>query len=196
MKRFFHFIRTTTIGGVVVIIPMAIILYATGAIVVPFFDAAMELSDGMPFSPLANSLIAISAALIIAVAIFFFAGLLMRTFWGNAVQNWLETKLFSRIPMYSALKGLAKRFTGMETAGFPVVEVDLYGSDIRVIGVAVERLPDGRQAIYIPSSPIASIGQMVVAPDEAITILDVPLTDMLTAVSQRGIESGSRYRTR
>ena len=193
MQKFFNFVKTTVIGGLVVIIPVAILIYAVGEIFVTLIDVTTPLTSWMPFHPAVNALLASTAAIAITVAIFFLAGLLVNTLWGNAVRNWLEKKIFSRIPMYSALKGLTQRFTGIEHAGFPVVEIDLYGSECRVLGVAVEKLPGNRQAVYIPSSPVATIGQMAVVPDAAIHEIDASLTDMFTAVSQMGIETQKLY---
>ncbi len=193
MQKFFNFVKTTVVGGLVVIVPVAILIYAIGEIFVTLIEVTTPLTSWMPFHPAVNALLASTAAIAIIVAIFFLAGLLVNTLWGNAVRSWLEKKIFSRIPMYSALKGLTQRFTGIENAGFPVVEVNLYGSECRVLGVAVEQLPDERQAVYIPSSPVATVGQMVVVPVNAIRVIDTSLTDMFTAVSQMGIEANKLY---
>jgi uncharacterized membrane protein len=193
MKKLIKFIKTTVIGGLVVIVPLAILAYAVGEMAVTLVEYTTPLTSWMPFHPAVNALIASGAAIAATVVIFFFAGLLVNTLWGRAVRRFTEEKIFSRIPMYSALKGLTQRFAGIENSGFPVVEVDLYGSGCRVLGVAVEDLPDGRRAIYVPSSPIATVGQMMVAPQEAVTELDASLRDMFTSVSQMGIETTKLY---
>jgi len=193
MKKFLQFCKTTIIGGLVVIVPIAILAYAIGEIFLTLIEITTPLTAWMPFHPAVTALIASTAAIASTIAICFFAGLILNTLWGNAVRNWLEKTIFSRIPMYSALKGLTQRFAGIEHAGFPVIEVDLYGSECRVLGVAVEQLPDGRQAVYIPSSPVATVGQMIIVPVESCKAIDASLTDMFTAVSQMGIETTKLY---
>ena len=193
MKKLVRFIKTTVIGGLVVIVPVAILAYAVGEMFVTLVDLTTPLTSWMPFHPAVNALIASGAAIAATVVIFFLAGLLVNTLWGRAVRRFMEEKLMRRIPMYSALKGLTQRFAGIESSGFPVVEVDLYGSSCRVLGVAVETLPDGRRAVYVPSSPIATVGQLMVAPSEAVTELDASLKDMFTSVSQLGLETAKLY---
>ncbi len=194
MKKFLQFTKTTVLGGLVVIVPVAILIYAGGEIFVSLIEITTPLTAWMPFHPAFNALIASAAAIAITVAICFFAGLLLNTLWGNAVRDWLEKKVFSRIPMYSALKGLTQRFAGIENSGYPVVEVDLYGSDCRVLGVVVENLADGRKAVYIPSSPVVTVGQMIVVPTSSLKEIDASLTEMFTSVSQMGIETIKLYK--
>jgi uncharacterized membrane protein len=194
MKKFLQFIKTTIIGGLVVIVPLAILVYAIGEIFVALIEVTTPLTAWMPFGPVVNALLATFTAVAVLVAFFFAAGLVFNTLWGNAVRNWMDEKIFSRIPMYSALKGITQRFAGIEHAGFPVVEIDLYGSECRVLGVAVEQLPDDRQAVYIPSSPVATVGQMIIVPSGSVKEIDAPLTDMFGAVSQMGIETSKLYK--
>ncbi len=193
MKKILQFLKTTIIGGLVVIVPVAILVYAVGEIFITLIEITTPLTAWMPFHPAVNALLASTTAIAMIIALCFFAGLIFNTLWGNAVRNWLEKKIFSRIPMYSALKGLTQRFAGIEDAGFPVVEVDLYGSQCRVLGVAVEQLPDGRNAVYIPSSPVATVGQMAIVPHDLIRVVDTSLAEMFTAVSQMGIETVKLY---
>ena len=144
MKRLIEFIKTTAIGGLVVIIPMAILTVALGDTLKKLIKITQPLTENMPFSPLANSILAVLIVALVVIAIFFLAGLLLNTFWGKVAKNWIETKIFERIPMYSTVKGLTQRFAGIESSDFPVAEVDLYGSGSRVPGIVIEQLPDDR----------------------------------------------------
>ena len=47
---------------------------------------------------------------------------------------------------------------GIENSNFPVVEVDLYGTDINVLGIVIEKLEDDRLMIYAPYSPVVTVG--------------------------------------
>jgi uncharacterized membrane protein len=195
MKRLIEFIKTTAIGGVVVIVPMAILTVAIGDILKKLIEVTQPLTQNMPFSPLANSILAVLTVVLVVIAVFFIAGLLLNTFWGSVVKNWIEIKIFERIPMYSTVKGLTQRFAGIESSDFPVAEVDLYGSDSRVLGIVIEQLPDDRLMVYIPISPVVTVGQLHIVPKNCVKELDASLPNTITCISQMGLEAGKLYKT-
>ena len=159
MKNLVTFFKTTAIGGLVVILPLAIIVFVAGII-----------------------------------AICFTAGFLLSTLWGTAIKTWLEKNLFERIPMYTTLRGLTRKFAGIEGADFPVVEADLYNSDNRVLGVLVDTLPDERHVVYVPSSPMVTVGQVYILPAARITETDLSISETIGCLSQMGLEAEKLYR--
>ena len=195
MKRLIEFIKTTAIGGLVVIIPMTILTVALGDTLKKLIKITQPLTENMPFSPLANSILAVLIVALVVIAIFFLAGLLLNTFWGKVAKNWIETKIFERIPMYSTVKGLTQSFAGIESSDFPAAEVDLYGSNSRVIGIVVEQLPDDRLMVYIPISPLVTVGQLYIVPKDCVRELDASLLNTIECITQMGIEAGKLYKT-
>jgi len=193
MKRLIEFIKTTAIGGLVVIVPMAILTIVIGDTFKKLIEATKPLTENMPFSPLTNTILAVCTVAVLIIAIFFIAGLLLNTFWGRVAKNWLETKIFERIPIYSTIKGLTQRFAGIESSNFPVAEVDLYGSDSRVLGIVIEQLPDNRLMVYIPISPLVTVGQLNIVPKDCVKELDASLSDTITCISRLGLEAKKLY---
>jgi len=195
MKKLIEFIKTTAIGGLVVIVPMAILTIVIGDTLKKLIKVTQPLTEHMPFSPLTNSILAVFFVAVLIIAIFFLAGLLLNTFWGKVAKNWFETKIFERIPMYTTLKGLTQSFAGIESSDFPVAEVDLYGSESRVLGIVVEQLPDDRLMVYIPISPLITVGQLSIVPKSCVKELDASLLNTIECISQMGLEVGKLYKT-
>jgi len=193
MKNLAQFVKTTVIGGVVVIAPLAILIFVIGDALKKLIAVTKPLTTGLPFLPLINALIAVLVVVVIIVAICFVAGYLLSTFWGRTAKNWLERNVLERIPMYSTLRGLTQRFAGIEDADFPVVEVDLYGSDSRVLGMLVDELPDGRKMVYVPSSPVVTIGQLHILPGSLVTEMELSMTETIGCLSQMGMEARKLY---
>ena len=189
MKNLANFVKTTVIGGLVVIVPLAIIVYVAGDASQTLIEVTKPLTTGFPFHPLVNALLAALIAVLIIVAICFVAGFLLSTFWGRTAKNWIEKTVLERIPMYSTLRGLTQRFAGIEDAGYPVVEADLFGSEGRVLGVLVDELPDGRQVVYVPSSPMVTIGQLHILAASRVTETDLSMAETIGCLSQMGLES-------
>jgi len=193
MRNLITFLKTTIIGGLIVIIPLAIIMFVVGDTVVSLVTVTKPLTTDLPFGTFANAVIALLLVTAIIIAVCFTAGFLLSTLWGKAIKNWLEKSLFERIPMYTTLRDLTQKFAGIESAEFPVVEADLYNSDNRVLGVLVDILPDGRQVIYVPLSPIVTVGQLHILPKERVTETDLSMSETIGCLSQMGLEAKKLY---
>lgn len=193
MNNLVTFFKTTIIGGLIVIVPLAILTFVVGDAVNSLIALTKPLTEDLPFGVFANAVIALLFVAAIIIAICFTAGFLLSTLWGMAIKNWLEKNIFERIPMYTTLRGLTQKFAGIEGADFPVVEVDLYNSDGRVLGVRVDTLPDERQVVYVPSSPIVTVGQLHVLPKTRVTETDLSMTETISCLSQMGIEARKLY---
>ena len=193
MKSAINFIKTSVFGGIVVIIPIAIVIVVLADAYNQLLTATAPLTEKMPFGPFTNAILATLIVLLIIVFIFFIAGMLLNTFWGKSIHNWLDKNLLQRIPMFSTLQGLTERVAGIESSNFPVVEVDLYGSGNKMLGLVVETLPDGRFMIYMPSSPVITIGQIFIVSKDSVTILDASIKDTIECLSQMGIGAEKMY---
>jgi uncharacterized membrane protein len=54
------------------------------------------------------------------------------------------------------------------------------------IALEIEKLPDGRSMVYIPSAPSAWSGVTQILPADQITYLDVPVTKVLELTEKFG----------
>lgn len=193
MNNFIGFVKTTVIGGLVVIVPLAIIAFVVGDTVHTLIEVTKPLTTDFPFGPFVNAILAVLVAVLVIVAICFVAGFMLSTFWGRTAKNWLEKTVLERVPMYSTLRGLTQRFAGMEDADYPVVEADLYGSESRVLGVLVDELADGRKVIYVPSSPMVTLGQLYILSASRVTETELSMAETIGCLSQMGLESRKLY---
>ena len=193
MQAMIKFIKTTVMGAVVVIIPMAIILWILADVFNKLITATAPLTKNMTFGPLSNAIIAMIFVVLVIILVFFIAGLLLNSFWGKSIKNWLESKVFENIPMFATLKQLTQRVAGIENSNFPVVEIDLYGTDVKVLGIAVDKLSDGRLMVYAPSSPVITVGQLYIVAEDRAKQLDVSIPDAINCLSKLGLEADKIY---
>lgn len=193
MKNLITFIKTTVIGGLVVIIPLAIIVFVVGDTVGTLITATKPLTQDLPFGIFVNAMIAVLIVASVIIGTCFIAGFLLNTFFGKTVKNWLEKNMLERIPMYSTLRGLTRSLAGIDGTDYPVVEVNLYGSDSRVLGVLVDRLPDERHVVYIPSSPVVTVGQLHILPRTHIKETELSMVETIGCLSQMGLEAHKLY---
>ena len=192
MTRLINFIKTTAIGGLLVIVPIAIILSVVAQLFYGLYSLSQQLMSELGIQ-VDDALIIFAIAAGSLIGLCFLTGLLVRTKIGEALRGWMGKNIARHIPMYNAIASLTKRFAGLDGNKFAPVEVDLYGSGARVIGFLIERLPNERAAVFIPSAPVATVGNICIVENESVSKLDASVADTLTAISQWGVDSKVLY---
>jgi uncharacterized membrane protein len=192
MSRFIKFIKTTAIGGLLVIVPIAIILFVMAQLFYGLYSLSQSIVSEMGLQ-IDDALIMVGIAIAALIGICFVTGLIVQTKAGAALRNWLKSKVGRRIPMYNAISALTRRFAGLEGNEFAPVEIDLYDSSARAIGFLIEDLPDDRCAVFVPSAPVATVGNVYVVARHKVNKLDASVADTLTAISQWGVDSRQLY---
>jgi len=145
---------------------------------------AKPLADWLPVDTVGGVALANVLAILAVIAVSFIAGLIARhTMAGGLVKN-LESKVLMKIPGYAMIKGIKSGFDATETDGMKPVSLRL-GSAER-IALEIEKLPDGRSMIYIPSAPSPWSGITQILPADQITYLDIPITKVLELTEKFG----------
>jgi len=189
MKGLIDFIKTTVIGGVVVIVPLTVFVIVLGVLLDSLIGLTSKVAEQFPDSPLSSTVMVVLVAVLAIVLLCFFTGLLLSTRPGKALTAFLERHIAQRIPLYGVLKNLTAQFVGMRGTQFQPVEADLYGASTWVLGFIVEDLPDGRLAIFVPSIPMVTVGQVFYIPKDRVRILDAPAMEVVNAITQWGVGS-------
>lgn len=192
MSKIWNFVRTAAIGGFLVIVPIAIMLFVLGQLLFALYSLAVSLLTALNLEVNdALLLLAISVAALIGLC--FVTGLLLQTKLGDVLRNWLNRHIGDRIPMYNALSSLTQRFAGNDGENFLPVEIDLYGSGARVIGFEIESLPENRSAVFVPSAPVATVGNVYVVATSQLQYLPASVADTLSAITQWGVDTKLLY---
>lgn len=194
MSKIVNFMKLTAIGGLLVIVPIAIVLFVLAQIFYGLYSLSESLLAEFGLQ-IDDALIIVAIAITVLVGLCFVTGLLVQTRLGVSIGNWFKNNVARRIPMYNAIASLTKRFIGLDSNDFSPVEVDLYGSSARALGFLIEQLPDGRCTVYIPNAPVATIGNIYVVDLGAIRILGASVTDTVSAISQWGVDTHLLYPT-
>jgi uncharacterized membrane protein len=195
MKKLIEFFKNTTIAGLVILVPIAIIIVLLSDTVKKLIVATTPITSKLAFGgPITETIIALLFVAIIITLTLFIAGLLLKSYLGKNFTSWLEKNILEKIPMYSTIKGITSQFAGVEKSNYPVVEVDLYGTNNRVLGLMTDTLDDGRHLVYVPLSPIANIGQLHLVSDDNVKITDLPVTDAMDTITRMGFEAHKSFK--
>ena len=193
MRRSIDFLKTTALGGLLVIVPIAIIVFVLGQLLLALFALASDVTSWLNIG-IDDALVIFGIALLALVGLCFGTGLFVRTRVGSASKHWFGRNVASRIPMYNALANLTRRFAGVDGTQFAPVEVDLYGSGTRAVGFLVEELPESRAAVFVPTAPVATVGNLYIVSRDRIRRIDASMADTVSVITQWGVDSGDLFR--
>lgn len=192
MSRFMNFLKTTALGGLLVIVPIAIVLFVLGQLLLALLSVASEIVAWLGIG-IDDALLMSALALLALVGLCFVTGLVVRTRAGDALKGWFSRNVAQRIPMYGAIANLTRRFAGIEGEQFAPVEVDLYDSGTRSVGFLVESLPDGRCAVFVPTAPMATVGNLFLLAQDKVRRIDASVTDTVSVITQWGVDAAQLY---
>lgn len=187
MKTISEFLKTTAIGGLVILLPLLLfelILVETVQLVVAL---AMPITDLIP-TPWIE---AANAPVLVAVFLIFLAsfalGLVARSHTGRRFGAWIERTTIGRIPLYGVLKGLAARLIEIGEGGTfkPALLVSADGQ--REFAYLIEEHGDGNATIMVPRAPTPLSGSVRMVPMAQLEILNASLGDLTRVLSHWGV---------
>lgn len=178
MRQALAFLRTTVIGGLIVVLP----IWLVGLVLIRGLGQIKSAIE-----PLTKVTSAFAPPIAIAVLVLLFScfliGLLLQTASGSRLVNRLERRFTELVPGYSLFRGLTLGATGGAQNG---LKPALIGSgDNLEFGVVMEQA-NGFTTVFMPSAPSATSGSVRIVPDSSVRPLDMPLRKLLSCMSHYG----------
>ncbi len=193
MKKLIAFIKGKIVTGVIIIVPIAVICVILAGAIKKLIAVTVPITSKLSLSSvLIETILAVVLVVAILAIFFFIGGLVLQTYLGQSLDEWLEDKVLDRIPVYKTIKGVTRQFAGIEKGNHAIVEVDLYGNNNKLLGLLTDTLPDGRYVVYIPFAPVINVGQVHIIAKENVEIVDISFkaaTDIITKIGFRANES-------
>ncbi|MDZ8118646.1 DUF502 domain-containing protein [Pontiella agarivorans] len=189
-----NFLRTTVIGGVIVILPTIILIFA-------FRWLFNIVSEGIrPLTDLVIRYIdlpsrydeAIAKAIVISVIILscFFVGLFVRTRLGQWIFNGLENSVLNRAPGYKMVKETINQLLQKRESSFSSVAlVRIYENDTKVTAFITDRYDDGTVTVFVPTGPNPTSGFIYHLNEKYVHPVDVSVEDAMRSVISCGAGS-------
>ena len=189
MRTIAEFMKTTLIGGIIIVLPVYIAVLLILKAVQGLLAAVKPITAAIPASVEFDEILAI---LVLAV-ICFIAGLVVRTRAGLRAKNAMERRVLQRLPGYTLLRGLAGRVTGQaDEPSFAPALAEI--EEALVPALIVEKLEDGSYTVLVPSVPTPMAGAIYILPPERVHPVDVPFTVALKVFSKWGTGAGEFVR--
>jgi uncharacterized membrane protein len=188
-KRPLKRISGTLLGGIVFLVPVAVIVFVIGKAFAVVLRLVQPLAGVLPIESVGGVAVITVVAWVCLLAVCYGAGMLARSAIGNRVSKFLDSKMNLFFPRYAFIKSTTSSLTGeAKQSALKTVLVTL--DDCSQIGFEVERsaADNGQVAVFVPGSPDPWSGSVLCVTPERIKQLD---TDFLTAVqTMRHVGSG------
>jgi uncharacterized membrane protein len=189
MKRLASFLKTTTIGGLFVVLPLVVVIALLAKAVMGVHAAAQSIMAKLAGEQSEAAHFPLIFALLIVVSFSFLFGLAMTSRRGQATSRWFEGKLLFRIPGYAAVRAIVGGLADSQGEG--VVKSGLLTVDpgIECFVFVIEDHGDGRLTVFLPGSPNSASGNVQIVRKDLVRLLNVRITATTAVLQQWGMGS-------
>lgn len=190
MNRLKQFIRTTFVGGFLIVLPIVILLIVLNWLFATLTDYIRPITNILIQTARVNEFIASFLAVVFIVLVFFLVGLLVKTEIGKVSFQAIEDKFLAKIFGYRIIKETVLQIFGEEKKVFRAVAlVKLFGNDTLMTAFVTDEHSDGSYTVFIPSGPAPTAGFVYHVQKEQITIIDIPVDQALRTILSLGAGS-------
>lgn len=188
--RSIGFVRATALGGVLFLLPMAVVIGLL-AYVYSFVAAAYEpLREWIPFHSTAGIAMLFGVAVAILLCLCFLGGLMAHRAIGRRFAGLIEKYLTTVFPKYAIYKDLLAGNIG-GTRDVPSLKPVLVSTpECRRIAFESDRLNDSHVVVFFPGAPDAWIGSVGIVDAANVLPLEIPFNDVVGLIEQLGRGSG------
>jgi uncharacterized membrane protein len=166
MRRHFSIWKTTILGGVIFLLPFAIVVFLIGELAQIIYSVAAQLDWAVPEWSVGGVSLAVLLATVALIFLCYLAGLAARASLGRQFSAKVERNLSLLFPRYVIWKSQLASNVGADEGAAAMRPVLVTLDDAARIGFEIERTVAGDQVtVYLPGAPDPWNGHVVhVAP--------------------------------
>lgn len=192
MSRIKEFFKSAVIGGLLVVLPLAIFLFAIkwlfGLIRAGIAPLTALVVNNSPL----QGVVVDGAVILVLLLICFAVGVLVRTRLGKWLYAVLESKVLLKAPGYSLIKETVAQFLGNKKSPFSSVALaQLYGNETMASAFITDEHDDGSFTVFVPTGPNPTSGNIYHLPGKYVHPVDVSVEDAMRSIISCGAGSAS-----
>ncbi len=190
MEKFKSFIKTTLLGGFLIVLPVVILIMVLNWLFEFLTDKVRPITRLLVETARFDEYAASILAIIIILLLFFLVGLLVKTRVGRFAINSVEEKFLKRIPLYKIIKETVIQLFASDKSLFKSVAlVSLFCNDTLVTAFVTDEHPDGSYTVFVPSGPAPTAGFVYHLKGEYVHKIDYPVEHALRTIISLGVGS-------
>ncbi len=187
MKIIANFIKTTIVGGLLLLLPLLLFYILLDEILDAVILLATPIADLFPdedFNKLSSPEF-IAGILILSTS--FLLGLMLKVRMFATMGRWLEAHTLGLLPMYRAIKQLAQGLIGgPEQSGFKGGVID-NGNGTEELVYIIEETNDDRVVVLVPFAPASFTGSCKIVEKSKVRELDVSAGEVSKVIAHWGV---------
>ncbi len=182
MKALVEFLKTTVIGGLLIVVPVYFTLLLLGKALKGMVALLAPIVALLPERVHHFDQI---LAIVLVVLVCFVLGLIARTGLGRRAIEAFERHVLERMPGFAMLRSVVRRVSGTsDDAQFQPVLVEI--EEALTPAFIVEELDDDRFVVLVPSVPTPAAGSLYILPRQRVHWVDVPVTEAIAVITRWG----------
>lgn len=191
MEKIRTFIKSTILGGVIVVLPIAILAFIINWIVNSATDLIQPVTDFLKDNLHLPEFVDVIIIVIAVIIILFLLGTFVRVRLGGMLLRYIEGKIFNKAPGYSTIREIIVQLLGTERKPFSSVALaQPFGSDTLVTAFITEEHADGSYTVFVPNVPNPMSGNIFHLKAKYVHHIDVPVEEVLRSFI--GFGTGSK----
>lgn len=190
MKNTMSFIRTTLLGGLLVILPVTIVLTVFGWIYLKVTSWIQPLTNIVVDAVGLGEFVADIVVILIIAWVCFVIGLAVKTGMGRFIHNKLESKVLKIAPGYTMVKETLLQFLGRKKSPFSrVALVQIFENSTMATAFITDEHNDGSYTVFVPTGPNPTSGQIFHVRSEFVHQINIGIEEAMRTIISCGAGS-------
>lgn len=183
MKRIKAFFKTSLLGGMIVILPVAILGFVFKWIFNLVTDIVQPLTNLVMARSQIQGILADVLVIAVILAVCFIVGVFVRTRLGAIIYKTLENRILKIAPGYSLVKETVMQYLGNKKSPFSSVAlVQMFGSETLMSAFVTDTHADGSYTVFVPTGPNPTSGNIYHLKGKHVHRIDVPIEDAMRSI--------------
>ncbi len=183
------FLRSTAIGGVFFLLPLAVAIGLLGQIYGIVAAVAVPLSEMIPVNTPVGIAFLFSLSVAILIGLCFAAGVVARRAIGKKFSTTIEKQLITVFPKYAIYKDLLAGNLKHDSDGPSLTPVLVECPEGFRIAMLADRIDGGFAVVYFPGAPDTWIGSVVIVPETKVHSTTLDFNETLGVFERLGRDS-------
>lgn len=195
MGRLKRFLKTSLLGGVVVILPVVILISLSVWVFGVISDLIEPLTHLLVKDSELNRFVAELAVIVLLLAACFFVGVMVRTRLGDFFYRVIETRILRFAPGYSIIKETVTQLFGSrrDTPFSSVALAQVFGNETLMTGFITDTHDDGSYTVFVPTGPNPTSGLIFHLQGRFVHPVDIPVQEAMRSIISCGAGSARLF---
>ena len=182
LQQLRSFIRTSILGGVIVLLPISILFVVFRWMYGVIRGQIKPLTDLVTDRWNLQEFIAFIIVIGIILAICFVIGVFVRTTIGRFLHEQVEQRLLRAFPGYSIVRETVLQFLGGKRPFSTVCLCRPFGNDCLMLGFVTDHHDNGWLSVFVPTGPNPTTGYIFHLRPELVQVVDHPVDDAMRSI--------------